>query len=91
MDVRTGPPFGVGVAGVEAAEACRPVFILDILFYRRNALPHFPYLPQTEKQPVVQEHTDIGQLWKELGHGFLAGRRCLGRLVLFDHDLKRVN
>jgi hypothetical protein len=45
MDVTTPRPFGVGVAGVEAADACRRVFTLDILFYCRNALPRVPYLP----------------------------------------------
>jgi hypothetical protein len=46
MDVRTGPPFGVGVVGVEAAEACRRVFTLDILYCHRSTFPRVPYLPQ---------------------------------------------
>ena len=36
MDLRTGPPFGVGVVGVEAAEACRRVLTLDILYCDRG-------------------------------------------------------
>jgi hypothetical protein len=53
MDVRTGPPFGVGVAGGEAAEACRRVFTLDILLCHRSPFPRVPYLPSFESSHGV--------------------------------------
>jgi hypothetical protein len=46
MDVRTGPVFGVGVDGAEAAEVCRRVFILDISCGHSSSFFRVSYLPQ---------------------------------------------
>ncbi len=56
--------FSVGVDGVEAAEAaeaCRRVFTLDVMFGRRSTFPCVSYLPQLWKHPQFRTPSNWGK------------------------------
>jgi hypothetical protein len=89
MDVWTGPVFGVGVDGAEAAEACRRVFIPDISCDHSSSFFRVFYLPPALKTATGFENQcfvkGMKGTWGESTQGRHGGLRRL--VIRFDQYL----